>query len=84
MVFGVHNKSQIADATLFDGFDGEYIAQIIKSKTDSANRQNKYSKARDVLTNSDLIYIYGMSKGVTDKYWWEKYALGLPIALKTI
>ena len=26
----------------------------------------------EVLNNSDLIYIYGMSLGATDKRWWER------------
>lgn len=72
MVFGVHDKTQIADTSLFDGYGDEYISQIIKSKTDSYNKQNTYKKARAILEKSHLIYVYGMSTGITDKYWWEK------------
>ncbi len=72
MVFGVHDISQIADPSLFDGFGDEYISQIIKSKTDSINKQNTYKKAQELLSNSHLIYIYGMSTGITDTLWWEK------------
>lgn len=72
MVFGVGDKSQIAMPSLFDGYSSEYINQIIKSEIDKDNKENTYKKAFDVLDNSKLIYIYGMSIGETDKLWWER------------
>ncbi len=72
MVFGVSDKSQITVPSLFDGYSSEYINQIIKSEIDKDNKQNTYKKAFNVLNNSKLIYIYGMSIGETDKLWWEK------------
>lgn len=72
MVFGVGDKSQIAMPSLFDGYSSEYINQIIKSEIDKDNKENTYKKAFNVLDNSKLIYIYGMSIGETDKLWWEK------------
>lgn len=72
MVFGVGDKSQIAMPSLFDGYSNEYINQIIKSEIDKDNKENTYKKAFNVLGNSKLIYIYGMSIGETDKLWWDK------------
>lgn len=72
MVFGVHDISQISEPSLFDGYGEEYISQIIKSQTDTLNKQNTYKKAQELLKNSHLVYIYGMSTGITDKFWWEK------------
>ena len=34
--------------------------------------QNNDSKTLDVLKSSDIIYIYGMSIGETDKLWWTR------------
>ena len=58
--------------SLFDGVDEEYINEIIKQKTNEINEENSDKKAYDILRPSDLIYIYGMSTGETDKLWWQR------------
>lgn len=75
MVLGVNDISQISDASLFDNYGDEYIGQLIKSKTNDMYKENTYQKAHDILKTSDLIYIYGMSTGITDKLWWERICL---------
>lgn len=72
MVLGVNDISQISNSSLFDGYDDEYINEIIKQKTNEINEENMDQKAFELLKSSDLIYIYGMSTGVTDKLWWER------------
>lgn len=72
MVLGVNDISQIEDPSLFDGFDEEYINQMIKQKTNEINEENTDQKVYDILKTSDLIYVYGMSVGETDKLWWER------------
>ena len=72
MVLGVNDLSQIKEPILFDGFDEEYINEIIKQKTNEINEENSDKKAFDLLKSSDLIYVYGMSIGETDKLWWER------------
>lgn len=72
MVLGVNDISQIMEPTLFDGFDEEYINEMIKQKTNEINEENSDQKAFELLRSSDLIYIYGMSIGETDKLWWER------------
>ncbi len=70
MVLGVNDISQIAAPQLFDGYDDEYINEMIKQKTNEMNEANSDEKAFELLKASDLIYIYGMSTGKTDKLWW--------------
>jgi len=72
MVLGVNDIGQIAAPQLFEGYDEEYINQLIKQKTNEINEENSDKKAFDLLKKSDLIYIYGMSTGETDKLWWER------------
>ena len=72
MVLGVNDTSQISDLSLFDGFDDEYINELIKQKTNEINEENLDRKTFELLKTSDLIYVYGMSIGETDKLWWER------------
>lgn len=72
MVLGVNDISQIEDPLLFEGVDEEYINEIIKQRTNAINEENSDQKAFELLKTSDLIYIYGMSIGETDKLWWER------------
>lgn len=72
MVLGVNDISQIADHTLFDGYEDIYISQIIKQKTNEINGENIDRKVLELLKGSDIIYIYGMSTGSTDQLWWKR------------
>ncbi len=72
MVFGVNDDSQISDISLFDGYDEVYINQLIKIKTNEMHESNTDNKAFELLKQSDLIYIYGMSFGETDALWWQR------------
>ncbi len=72
MVLGVNDATQIADSSIFDGYGEEYISSLIKQHTNEMNRENTDQKAFDILKTSDLIYVYGMSTGITDKLWWER------------
>ncbi len=72
MVLGVNDISQIDDPSLFEGYDEEYINEIIKQKTNENNEEDMDTKVKNLLETSDLIYVYGMSTGVTDKLWWVR------------
>ena len=72
MVLGVNDIGQLADAELFSGFGEEYVDQLIKIKANGLNEENTDRKAAEVIKQSDLIYIYGMSLGDTDKLWWGR------------
>lgn len=72
MVLGVNDLSQILEPTIFEGFGDEYISQVIKQRTNELNGDNIDRKALELLNSSDIIYIYGMSTGITDKLWWQR------------
>ena len=72
MVLGVNDISQISDVTLFNGYDAEFINEIIKQRTNELNEENTDNRVYELLQSSDVIYIYGMSTGITDKLWWER------------
>lgn len=72
MVLGVNDISQISDSTLFNGYDIEFINEIIKQRTNESNEENTDNRVYELLQASDVIYIYGMSTGITDKLWWER------------
>lgn len=71
MVLGVHDESQLSNSESFKSYDPYYIGQLIKSQTDFINEENTYKNALEILNASHIIYIYGMSLGDTDKFWWE-------------
>lgn len=72
LVLGVNDTTQISDISLFTGYDDEFLNEIIKQKTNEINQENTELKVSEILNKSDLIYIYGMSIGYTDKLWWKK------------
>lgn len=72
MVLGVNNVSQIKNAELFENQDEEYLNQIIKQKTNHVNERYTDDIANDLISISEVIYIYGMSIGETDAIWWER------------
>ena len=71
MVFGGNDESQIGNISLFDN-EPRYKQQFIKRETNHLYQQGSDNKAYDILKQSDLIYIYGMSIGETDAIWWER------------
>lgn len=71
MVFGVNDETQVGDKKLFEGYSAEYMGQLIKADTDRLNGQNTYNNVSSLISQSDFIYIYGMSTGITDSRWWE-------------
>lgn len=71
MLFGVNDETQIANRFLFSECKEDYIAQIIKPKNNELFRAEVLKKAINILHESDVIYLYGTSMGITDLVWWE-------------
>ena len=71
MALGVNDESQLA-YDIFDDNEPEYKQQLIKPLFNSAMGESTDAIATNVLNSSDVIYIYGMSLGETDKRWWER------------
>ena len=73
MVFGVNDESQILNPKLFDCDDGDlYESLLIKKRANASYLENTDGKANKMLTDSKIIYIYGMSIGDTDNLWWDR------------
>lgn len=69
-LFGVSAASQIANNTLRNL--AEYSGVLIKSLMDREENGNKYSAAIKDLQISDVIVLFGLSFGESDKFWWRK------------
>ena len=73
MVFGVNDKSQIAKPEIFECEYGDlYEELLIKQQANQGYQENADAKAKKLLDESHILYIYGMSIGATDKLWWER------------
>ena len=73
MVFGVNDKSQIAKPEIFSCEDGDlYEDLLIKQQANQGYQEDADAKAKKLLDDSQILYIYGMSIGATDKLWWER------------
>lgn len=73
MVFGVNDQSQIAKPEIFDCEYGDlYEELLIKQQANQGYQENSDAKAKKLLDESHILYIYGMSVGATDRLWWER------------
>lgn len=69
ILMGVNDESQVS---------GEYSKDIdlqmmmIKTISNQNALTMRFEKATKTILDSELIIIYGMSIGDSDKYWWEK------------
>lgn len=66
---GVNDVSQIKNSEL--AADNKFAKYIVKPLNIKANRTNNDKVAIDLIKNSQIICIYGMSLGETDKRWWS-------------
>lgn len=76
-LFGVSSVSQIED----DEARGlaEYSGTLIKSQMDKEENGNQYAAALQDLRSSDMVVLFGLSFGASDKLWWHelvKFVLG--------
>lgn len=72
MVFGVSDVSQVADSEMaklasMDGY-------LIKERMLGENERD-FIRAKELMQGSDVIFLFGLSYGATDKNWWEFMAL---------
>lgn len=73
MVFGVNDESQMAKPDVFDCENGDlYKSTVIKVQANGMFQENTDAKANQILQESHLLYIYGMSIGATDQLWWQR------------
>lgn len=71
MVLAVNDESQIENIALFenDSFSKKFM---IKKLLNDSYQENADNIAKDILSQSSIIYIYGMSLGQTDTAWWQR------------
>lgn len=69
-IFGVNDASQVANQALLE--DADIEIDIIKHSGNSSCKNYQEDEAIEIIKQSDLIFIYGMSLGKTDKLWWAR------------
>lgn len=70
MILGVNDASQINNESLKD--NSEFLELFVKANMNRSIGQRKIEKAKEIIKNSHIICVYGMSLGNTDKMWWEE------------
>lgn len=71
-ILGVNDITQIANEAFRN--DSEIVELMVKGEVDKKAKHNWRTTACDIIKNSDAVYIYGMSLGDTDLFWWEHIA----------
>lgn len=69
LIFGVNNIDQVnkelLENTIYEKF-------FIKHLNNDYLGDLKYETALDFIKNSNVLFVYGMSLGATDKFWWTE------------
>lgn len=69
-IMGVNDASQIVNAELAE--DEIFTRYIVKPKLNSLHGTGHDADGARLISNSQIICIYGMSLGATDRCWWER------------
>ena len=72
MIMGVNDPTQISNPIFAK--DEEIIREIVKPTQNADARMNYEKQVMSVIDTSDIICVYGMSLGDTDKKWWVHLA----------
>lgn len=70
LAFGVNDDTQF-DSAAFEGGLIEYSRQIVKPLFVSDMGDETQEYAINIINSADIFYVYGMSIGNTDLYWWK-------------
>jgi len=70
LTLGLNDESQLAS----DFFEREDLNDLSKPDSLTNSREYRRRDAESVIEKSDIIVIFGMSIGSTDKHWWERIA----------
>lgn len=74
-IIGVNDVSQIANKALLE--DHQFAQYIVKPSLNQLLRQENDENTTNLINQSTIICVYGMSMGSTDKKWWELLLLWL-------
>lgn len=69
-IMGVNDVAQITNKELVK--DERFIRYLVKPKLNALHRTNQEVEASKMISSSQIICIYGMALGATDKLWWAK------------
>ena len=72
MIVGVDDKSQIANEQLAD--NPRVQRCLIKPRMNANSQEMRDDDAKDLIVNSRVIVVFGMSIGETDRTWWKLIA----------
>ena len=72
MIMGVNDASQITNKDFAN--DEDVVREIIKPQQNSDVRANYEKQVINTINDSNIICVYGMSIGETDKKWWAYVA----------
>ncbi|PRP68349.1 AbiH family protein [Nonlabens agnitus] len=75
MVFGVNDKSQIANESFHSNKD--ILESLIKNECNIAHKHTVEEQCQNLIKNANVICVFGSSLGDTDKIWWEEIGLRL-------
>lgn len=70
MILGVNDTSQVNNAFLTG--NNEFLDTFIKERLNKNLGQRRTQTAEKMIEESDIICIYGLSIGHTDRMWWKK------------
>ena len=72
LVFGVDNNAQIVDENA--NKDGEVRARLLKTEYQGYIGTGELGRAYQLIENADVVALFGLSFGATDRYWWSLLA----------
>ena len=75
VVLGVNDVSQINNEVLSK--NDMLKNTFLKDRVNSQMGQRRTERAEEIIDKSQIICIFGMSIGITDKRWWEKLIIWL-------
>lgn len=70
VVLGVNDESQVNNEVLSK--NDMFKSVFLKNQINRQMGQRRTERAEEIIDNSQIICIFGMSIGITDKRWWEK------------
>lgn len=70
MIFGVNDESQIANKDLLK--DRLLRQSLIKPVANEASKQERDKQGTNMINESRIVCVFGMSLGKTDTIWWNR------------
>ena len=70
MIMGVADEEQITNKVLASDIDAQEV--MIKPRTTALRRDHVCSRCSYLIANADIIVMYGLSIGETDRNWWKQ------------